>query len=114
MFFAIPIKGFDRPALQVSCEDPICGPLHVIGNQHRIGAGEFLIFKTDDQVHLAQSWNPNCHGEGPVRLIAHLHWPVGMGGDERHQVFYADMRSFQGNVFAIGVLERTIDVDWIQ
>ena len=49
MFFAIPIKSLDRPALQVSCDYPIRSPLHAIGNQQSISASEFLIFKTDDR-----------------------------------------------------------------
>ena len=65
MFFSILIKGFNRSAQQVRCDDMFCTLIQAIGHQNDKSVGEFLILITDHQVYFPQRRDTQGDTEGP-------------------------------------------------
>jgi hypothetical protein len=69
LLFSILIKGFNRPAQQISRNDPFGFPVQGIGYQNDIGIGQFAIFVADHQAHFSQGRNTHGEAESPVSFL---------------------------------------------
>ena len=100
--FAVLIKRFRRPALQIQRDELRGVPVHPIRDQHHVASRELLVLKTHHDPDLAQAGDADPQREAPIGRLPDGDGAIGLRGKQRDEILDRDggLGSFSGHPLA--------------